>query len=210
MPAHSIQLKTIVDAVSHILETHGAEVDALDQEIGDGDHLFNLKRGIAALVPLMDELDIQEWSSVFQKIGMTLMSTVGGASGSLYGTLFLTMAKVFKEKGEMNLPNLAAAFSQGVDSMRLRGKAEPGEKTMLDVLVPVANALTLGASGATGQQELRERISRVAADGCEATRDLIATKGRASFLGERARGTLDPGARSAQLMIDAIMSALPV
>ena len=156
---------------------------------------------------LAAELGQKDWSAAFQKIGMSLMSTMGGASGSLYGTLFIAMSKAMKEK-EMNLQNLAEAFGLGVEAVKQRGKADVGEKTMLDVLIPVANALRESAAKPQDLPVLLDNIKRVAEAGCESTRDMVPTKGRASFLGERARGHLDAGARTSQLMIGAICSVL--
>jgi dihydroxyacetone kinase-like protein len=202
------RIKPLVQAAAATIDANADEVTTLDQAIGDGDHVVNLQRGLAALDRLADEMDGADWAAAFQKIGMSLMSTVGGASGSLYGTLFIAMAKAFKELGDMSLPNLAEAFGRGVEAMKQRGKADVGEKTMLDVLVPVAGVLREAAAATPGWPDLMGRINAAAANGCESTRELLATKGRASFLGERARGHLDPGARTAQLMIEAMTDAL--
>ncbi|HYE34480.1 dihydroxyacetone kinase subunit DhaL [Methylocaldum sp.] len=203
MPASTSEIKAYIQAAAIVIREHAEEVAALDQAIGDGDHVANLQRGLAALDSLAEELGQMDWPAAFQKIGMSLMSSVGGASGSLYGTFFLAMSKAIRNK-EMNLPNLAEAFSQGVEAMKQRGKADLGEKTMLDVLIPVANALQQAAQESWALPQALENINRVAEAGCESTRDLIATKGRASFLGERARGHIDAGARTSQLMIGAI------
>jgi dihydroxyacetone kinase-like protein len=195
-----------IQAVSAIIDENAEEVTALDQAIGDGDHVSNLQRGLAALESATDlgELD---WSSAFQKIGMTLMSTVGGASGSLFGTLFVSMGKALRDK-EMNLQTLSDAFGQGVSAVQQRGKSALGEKTMLDVLIPVAKALEESATKSLPLPQVLEDVKRVAETGVESTRDLLATKGRASFLGERARGFVDPGAKTSALMICAIARVL--
>lgn len=208
MSISTCQIKSLVQAAATAIDANAEEVSSLDQAIGDGDHVVNLRRGLAALEQLADELGETDWASALQKIGMSIMSTVGGASGSLYGTLFVTMAKALRDAGDMNLANLAAAFGAGVDAMKQRGKAEVGEKTMLDTLVPVAQALQEAAASPPPLAELIERINHAAATGCESTRDLVATRGRASFLGERARGYLDPGARTAQLMVAAMTAVL--
>jgi dihydroxyacetone kinase-like protein len=203
MSASTTQIKAYIQAADAVIREHAEEVTELDQAIGDGDHIANLQRGLAALDALAEELGRMDWSAAFQKIGMSLMSSVGGASGSLYGTFFLSMSKAMRDK-DMNLPNLAEAFSQGVESVKQRGKADLGEKTMLDVLIPVANALRQAARESWELPQALETVNRVAGAGCESTRDMIATKGRASFLGERARGHIDAGARTSQLMIGAI------
>jgi dihydroxyacetone kinase-like protein len=136
-------------------------------------------------------------------MGMSVMSTVGGASGSLYGTLFIAMSKAIKGK-DMSLENLTDSFGQGVAAMKQRGKSDVGEKTMLDVLVPVVNALQESVAEGLPLPEVLAKVSRIAEAGCESTRDMLPTKGRASFLGERALGCIDAGARTSQLMIAAI------
>lgn len=195
----------IIQAIAVTIEQNAAAVTELDQAIGDGDHVFNLQRGIQALLAQREELgQLDNWALAWQKIGMALMSTVGGASGSLLGTLFLAMAKAAKEQ-PLDMPGFAAVFGLGVEAMKHRGKAEAGEKTMLDVLVPVAAHLQ--TPGQTLQGVLAA-APEVALAGVEATRDLVATKGRAAFLGERSRGHIDAGAKSSQLIIAAICAVL--
>lgn len=207
MPASSSQILAFIQAAQAAINDHAEEVTALDQAIGDGDHVTNLQRGLASLETLAPSLDGLEWSAAWQKMGMNVMNTVGGASGSLYGTFFLAMSKAIKDK-DMSLVNLAAAFGAGVEAMKQRGKAELGEKTMLDVLIPVAQALDKAAAEGQGLAQALEQINRVAEVGCESTRDMVPTKGRSSFLGERARGCIDAGARTSQLMIAAIGGVL--
>jgi dihydroxyacetone kinase-like protein len=201
------QIKAFIQAATATINAHAEEVGALDQAIGDGDHVTNLQRGLAALDGLADGLGELDWSAALQKMGMSVMSTVGGASGSLYGTLFIAMSKAIKGKG-MSLESLSDSFGQGVAAMKQRGKSDVGEKTMLDVLVPVAHALQEAAAEALPLPEVLARLNRVAEAGCESTRDMLPTKGRASFLGERALGCIDAGARSSQLMIAAIAGVL--
>ncbi len=207
MSVSTTQLKEFIQAAVAVIHENADEVTELDQAIGDGDHVTNLQRGLSALEGLVAELGTLDWSDAFQKMGMCVMSKVGGASGSLYGTFFIAVSKAMKEK-ELNLQNFAEAFGQGVESMKLRGRADVGEKTMLDVLVPVADALRSGAAESQGLPQVLENINRVAEQGCESTRDLLAAKGRASFLGERARGHIDAGAKTSQLMIKAITEVL--
>ncbi len=179
----------------------------MDRAIGDGDHVVNLQRGLEALKQLEVELISLEWSAAFMKIGMTLMSTMGGASGSLFGTLFVSMAKASKDT-DLNLANFATIFSQGVESVKQRGKSDIGEKTMLDTLIPVANSLNTDAENNLKLSQALENAKQHAVTGMESTKDLLATKGRASFLGERAIGHIDAGARTSQLMICAIADSL--
>lgn len=206
-PQAATNLPELFSAVAGVLAEHADEVTELDQTLGDGDHVFNLQRGIDALLPLADELSGMEWSAAFQKIGMTVMSTIGGASGSLYGTLFVTLGKAMRGKA-MDLASFADAFAQAVDAVKARGKADQGDKTMLDVLIPAAQVLRQYGSQSLPLNQVLAAIREAAAAGLESTRDLLATKGRASFLGERARGHLDAGAKTSQLMIGAISNVL--
>lgn len=200
-------LPSLIQAVENTIKNNAEEVTALDQAIGDGDHVFNLQRGLDALIEQKEDLAELDWEPAWQKIGMTFMSTVGGASGSLFGTLFVAMSKAARGQ-ELNLQSFANAFSQGVESVKQRGKADVGEKTMLDVLVPVASSLQDSATASAELSDVLENIKRVAVSGMESTRDMLATKGRASYLGERTKGHIDAGARTTQLMICAIADTL--
>ena len=135
------------------------------------------------------------------------MSTVGGASGSLYGTLFIAMSKAAREHA-LDQAGFAEIFCLGVESVKQRGKADAGEKTMLDVFIPVAESLKRSAAASLPLSEVLDTICGVALAGVEATRDMLATKGRASFLGERSKGHIDAGAKTAQLMICAMAAVL--
>jgi dihydroxyacetone kinase-like protein len=207
----------------------------------------NLQRGIKALAAQSDELAQLDWTAAWQKIGMTMMTAVGGASGSLYGTLFVAMSKAARERlalsgvvqpavsgvvqpavsgvdrpavsgvdrpavsgveRALDLQAFAEIFSGGVDAVKLRGKADAGEKTMLDVLIPVAASLRQDAMNGVALPEVLRNITRVATAGMESTKDMLATKGRASFLEERSRGHIDAGAKTSQLMICALVGVL--
>ena len=200
-------LPEMIDAIDAVIEKNAEEVTELDQAIGDGDHVTNLQRGIAALKTQKEELAGLEWSTAWQKIGMTMMSTVGGASGSLYGTFFIAMSKASAGQS-MSLVTFAEAFSQGVESVKKRGRAGAGEKTMLDVLIPVADSLHKAAAEGTSLSEVLQILPDIAIAGMQSTRDMIATKGRASFLGERTIGHIDAGAKTMQLMICAVVDVL--
>lgn len=197
----------IITNIAASIASHAEAVTELDQAIGDGDHVYNLQRGIDALQQAAAEIAGMEWPAAWQKIGMLLMSTVGGASGSLYATLFIGLARHGQGQA-VDLAHFATAFAAGVAAMKQRGKAEAGEKTMLDVLIPVTDALQAGAAAGEPLPVLLPRLCRIAEAGAEATRDMLATKGRASFLGERSLGHVDAGARTAQLMIQAVADAL--
>lgn len=200
-------LPSLIEGIADIIEKNAEEVSALDQAIGDGDHVINLQRGIHALMAQRDELAKLDWAAAWQKIGMTLMSTVGGASGSLFGTLFVAMSEAARDPS-LEQHGFADIFTQGVESVKLRGKADVGEKTMLDVLVPVADYLREAAANAVPVSEVLISAADTALAGMASTRDMVATKGRASFLEERSRGHIDAGAKTVQLMICAIADVL--
>ncbi len=200
-------LPSLIQSIATTIETNAEEVTALDQAIGDGDHVTNLQRGIRTLTEQSSALSQLDWTQAYQKIGMTLMSSIGGASGSLYGTLFISMSKAAGDQ-PVNLQRFADVFAQGVEAVKKRGKADLGEKTMLDVLIPVAQYLQQAAKDAVALPEILEHIKQVAIEGVESTREMIATKGRASYLGERSVGHIDAGAKSSQLMICTIADVM--
>lgn len=191
-------------AVNAAILSNESAIESLDREIGDGDHFINMKRGCATIVAMHDELASLSPDAALQKIGMKLLSTVGGASGPLIGSFFMAMAKTVKEQGAETLPQIAAVFAAGVEAIKNRGKADLGEKTMLDVLVPVARTFTQLAAEGVERAPLLDALKREAETGMLATRDLIATKGRAAFLGERAIGHIDPGAKTSQVIIQTV------
>jgi len=195
----------IFDSIRNIeitINNHKEEIEKLDQEIGDGDHIFNILRGLKELLNLKDKLVDETSDQIFKQLGMKIMTTVGGSSGALFATLLIGMSKKFNP--ELNdLNNLSEMFYEGVESMKKRGKSDIGEKTMLDVLIPVSKTL-INLKDESNISKVAEKIIIVAKDGMLSTKDIIATKGRASFLGERAKGHIDPGARSSQLAIEAI------
>lgn len=197
----------LINAIATTINDHADAVTELDQAIGDGDHVFNLQRGIEALQNNSAEIAGLDWAAAWQKIGMTVMAAIGGASGSLYATLFISLNKNSKDK-PANLQTFAEAFQLAVEAVKQRGKADVGEKTMLDVWVPVANALKQDVSEGKNLSDILDHVCSVADAGVEATRDMLATKGRASFLGERSKGHIDAGAKTAQLMITAIAAEL--
>jgi dihydroxyacetone kinase-like protein len=198
-------IPAFLDAINQEIQANAEEVTALDQAIGDGDHVTNLLRGLDAVQKLEADLVQMDWPDALMKIGMTLMSTMGGASGSLFGSLFLAMSKKARDT-DMNIRGFAEIFSAGVESVKARGKADIGEKTMLDTLIPTS--ATLNKNTDTDLDELLKAIKAAAYEGMLSTKGLLATKGRASFLGERARGHIDAGARTSQLMICAIADVI--
>ncbi len=201
-------LPDLISAVVEVIEQNAEEVTALDQQLGDGDHVTNLQRGLDALISQITELSELEWAKALQKIGMILLSTMGGASGSLFGTLFLSMSKAVGDKQALSRGDLADIFNQGVESVKKRGKADAGEKTMLDVLIPVADILNQAVESKVDFNQLLQAVSQAASEGMESTREMLATRGRASYLQEKSIGHIDAGARTSQLMICAIVDVL--
>lgn len=197
----------IIDAAKVIQQTiltNENTLESLDRAIGDGDHFINMKRGANIVVEITEELTPLKPDEALNKIGMKLLSTIGGASGPLLASFFISMAKVLKENGDESHLKIAAAFAGGVQAIIQRGKADIGEKTMLDVLIPVSNQFVLLATQNCDIKLICATLIQTAEQGMMATKDLIATKGRAAGLGDRAMGHIDPGAKSCQLMIKAV------
>jgi phosphoenolpyruvate---glycerone phosphotransferase subunit DhaL len=174
----------------------------LDAAIGDADHGTNMDRGMTAVLAVLDDGDPPaSAASLFKQVGMTLVSTVGGASGPLYGTFFLRFATAAGEVSELDPKGFAAALRAGLDGIVARGKAEAGDKTMYDALAPAVAALDDALEGG----EDLDAALRAARDAAEAGRDatipMLARKGRASYLGERSVGHQDPGATSVALLV---------
>ena len=190
-------LKQLIVGVAESVIAHAEELTALDQAIGDGDHGLNMKRGFEAVLAEVDKTAVLPPADALKAAGMALVMKVGGASGPLYGTLFMTLGKAWP--ATVDRAGLADAFDAAIDAVKARGKSEPGMKTMLDVLVPLAAELRAGSDLAK---------LRATADAAAATVPMKAIRGRASFLGERSVGHMDPGARSSSLILHAIADVL--
>lgn len=207
----TIPLASLVDwlgAFRTVVTEQRAYLTELDSAIGDADHGANMARGMAAVMEKLDAGVPPTADELFKSVGMTLVTSVGGASGPLYGTFFLRMGMTAGAVAEFDGPALAAALRAGLDGIVQRGKAEAGDKTMFDALSPALDALDAAlASGA----EIPTAVA-TAADAAEAGRDatepLVARKGRASYLGERSAGHLDPGAASSALLIRTLADTL--
>jgi dihydroxyacetone kinase-like protein len=176
---------------------HRAELVRLDTAIGDGDHGTNMDRGMRAAVEKLDATDGDDIGALLKTVGMALVSKVGGAAGPLYGTLFLQMGIATTGKAELDLAGWTAALEAGVKGVQARGKAELGDKTMIDALVPAVDALK---SGSELGDALRASAD-AAEEGMKATIPLEARRGRASYLGPRSVGHQDPGATSSHLLL---------
>ena len=191
-----------------VIDNNAPEIEKLDQEIGDGDHIFNVQRGIKLVIELEPIIKHLSMSKALNQIAMKILSGIGGSSGALFGTLFMTMAKVSNIDDGVDYKKAVNMFTDGVEAVKQRGKADVGEKTMMDVLIPVANCLKQGIEKNKDLKDLMREAIEEAEKGMLSTKDLLATKGRASFLGERSKGHIDPGARSSQLMIKTVCMSI--
>ena len=194
-----------IRAFRDAVQQHKDELTRLDSEIGDADHGSNMARGLDAVVAKLEPVP-DTHADLFKTVGMTLVSSVGGASGPLYGTLFLRMGPALAAGGEVDADALGTALRAGVDGVVARGKAELGDKTMIDALSPALDAWDTAAGD--GPAAAARAAAEAAARGRDATEPLVARKGRASYLGERSAGHLDPGASSATLLLEALRDTL--
>jgi dihydroxyacetone kinase-like protein len=179
------------------------ELTALDSAIGDADHGTNLDRGMQAVVDKLDGSSTGDISGVLKSVGMTLVSTVGGAAGPLYGTLFLQLGAATAGRADLTLHDWSAALGAAVRGVQSRGKAEPGDKTMIDALLPATTALAGSVRDGASLDAALRNAARAAEEGMRSTIPLVARKGRASYLGERSAGHQDPGATSSHMLIEA-------
>lgn len=185
------------------------QLTALDAAIGDADHGINMDRGMTAVLAALDGDDtLTSAAALFKKVGMTLVSSVGGSSGPLYGTFFLRFGMAGGDVDSLRPEDLAEALRAGLDGVVARGKAEAGDKTMYDALAPAIDALDDALDGGKGLSEGLAAAVTAAESGRDATTPMLARKGRASYLGERSVGHQDPGATSSALLIRAAATAL--
>lgn len=187
--------RALIEALCRTVIDNADELTRLDQAIGDGDHGVNMRRGFEAVLATLDETAAKPLPAALTAVGTTLVMKVGGASGPLYGTLFMTLGKSLPENPTRE--QLIAAAEAAITALKARGKSDVGQKTMLDVLVPTLAAFAAGADPVAAANAA-----------AEATVPMKATRGRASFLGDRSIGHMDPGARSSALMIAAAAKVL--
>lgn len=186
------------------MSEHREELVALDTAIGDGDHGTNMNRGMTKALEKLQAAEQPDPGAVLKTVAMALVSSVGGAAGPLYGTLFLQMGGALAGETEVDLPTYAAAWRKALEGVQARGKAEPGDKTMVDALTPAVEALESASDLQTG---LRAAV-QAAEEGMKATTPLVARKGRASYLGERSKDHQDPGATSTYYLFKSAAEAL--
>jgi phosphoenolpyruvate---glycerone phosphotransferase subunit DhaL len=188
----------LVRALAGTVIEHADELTSLDQAIGDGDHGLNMKRGFEAVLATLPGVADKSLPEMLKAIGMTLVMKVGGASGPLVGTFFMELGKALPEQPVRT--DIVAATDKAINAVKARGRSEPGQKTLLDVLVPVQAVLANGGDAGA--------IAAEAASAADRTTPMLAIRGRASFLGERSIGHMDPGSRSASLLIAAAVTTL--
>jgi dihydroxyacetone kinase-like protein len=192
--------KLLFETVAQRVIASADELTDLDRAIGDGDHGANMRRGFEAVLAAVDELSAKNLGESLKGVGTTLVMKVGGASGPLYGTLFMSLGKTLED--EVSCERVADAFAAAIEAVKARGKSDVGQKTMLDVLFPVLAVLREGGT------ELPARLKAAAKAAAEETIPMRAIRGRASFLGERSVGHMDPGARSSALIVDAVADVM--
>ena len=197
----SKKLCNILKQMALQIQVHKDELTELDNAIGDGDHGINLARGFGAVQEKLPELESQDIGSILKTVGMTLVSTVGGASGPLYGTAFMKAGAACKGLQELEGESFLKAFEAAIGGIKMRGKSDEGEKTMLDALGPAFRAYAEKAEAGLPLKTALEAAAIAAENGLAHTSEIIATKGRASYLGERSLGHVDPGAASSALML---------
>lgn len=191
---------TLIRAATQTLIDHADELTTLDQAIGDGDHGLNMRRGAEAIQAKLPELANKGLNDALRTVGMTCMSVIGGSSGPVFGTLLVTLAKELPDEPQVG--DLARAVAVGMAALTRLGKAQVGDKTLLDVLDPVRRVLEAGGD------DLTARVRQTSLEAASATATMQANRGRASFLGERALGNVDPGSRSMALIIASLCDNL--
>lgn len=202
-------LRAWVQGFAALVAEQKEKLTALDAAIGDADHGINMDRGMTAVLAALDSDDtLTSAAALFKKVGMTLVSSVGGASGPLYGTFFLRLGMACGDVDSLGPEDLAKALRAGLDGVVARGKAEAGDKTMYDAIAPAIDALDDALDSGKGLREGMAAAVTAAESGRDATTPMLARKGRASYLGERSVGHQDPGATSSALLIRAAATAL--
>ncbi|MGL6106465.1 dihydroxyacetone kinase subunit DhaL [Romboutsia sp.] len=200
----SEQLIQIINKIGEVIEENKLYLTELDATIGDGDHGLNLSKGFKAVKEKLATLNTSSISEVLKTTGMALVSSVGGASGPLYGTAFMKASMVVNNKEEIDINDLEKMLEEALNGVKMRGKSQFGEKTMIDAIEPALNKLKSDISNNLDVITCLENMSNEALKGTEATKNIIATKGRASYLGERSIGHQDAGATSSYLILKTI------
>ena len=207
---HKANIVQWIESFAHVVAVNRDHLTELDAAIGDGDHGVNMDRGFRAVAAKLSTVGDKDIAQILKTTGMTLVSTVGGASGPLYGTFFLQVAQSSAGKDELSLNDWIAMLEAALNGIIARGKAAVGDKTMLDTLAPALQALKDAAIRNATLAEALSQSAAAAQDGMQATLPLVARKGRASYLGERSASHIDPGAVSMYLLLKTAASTLAV
>ena len=197
----------VIAVLKDIIAVIGANAQFLtdlDAAVGDSDHGINMARGFKKVETDLPALEGKDIGAILKKTGMDLVSTVGGSSGPLYGTAFMKAGAKAAGKNEIGMEDFLAMMDEAIGGVQLRGKAVRGEKTMLDAMIPAQEAMKAAAAGGADTSAVLQAGVKAAEEGVEYTKTIIATKGRASYLGERTLGHQDPGATSFTLILKAI------
>jgi dihydroxyacetone kinase-like protein len=201
---NSAQLIEILKKIANDIQANREFLTELDSAIGDADHGINMSKGFKAVVEKISSMADKDCGTILKNVGMTLVSTVGGASGPLYGTAFMRAGQAIGNKNELTSDDLAIIMDAALQGIKVRGKAEKGEKTIIDALEPAVDVI----KSSTVSLETFQNALKAAKDGVEYTKSIIAKKGRASYLGERSIGHQDPGATSCYIMLSAVYEAI--
>ncbi|MCR1897693.1 dihydroxyacetone kinase subunit DhaL [Irregularibacter muris] len=204
----SKSLLKIIQNIAEAIKSNKEYLTDLDNPIGDSDHGINMSKGFTAVLNKLEDLKDKDCGTILKTVAMTLISTVGGASGPLYGTAFLKSSMVVSGKMDIDKQDAVKIFYEAIEGIKIRGKAQKGDKTMLDALIPAHEALEKAVENGEDTIMAFERAAIAAQEGVEFTKTIIARKGRASYLGERSIGHQDPGATSSYIIIREIANTL--
>jgi dihydroxyacetone kinase-like protein len=204
----SKKITSIIKEIGNVIQKEKDFLTELDSFIGDADHGINMARGFKEVEKKLPGLEDKDVGTILKTVGMTLVSTVGGASGPLYGTAFMKAGMAIGAKNDIDGDDFITALNAAVEGIKMRGKSHEGEKTMLDALIPALNTIKKVYEENKDFKAALEQGIKAAEEGVEYTKTIIATKGRASYLGERSIGHQDPGATSSYLMLKAICSII--
>lgn len=208
MSINGKEVINIINKIADIISENKLYLTELDAAIGDGDHGLNMSKGFEAVKLKLNDDNGENIGNIFKKVGMVLVSTVGGASGPLYGTAFMKASPILNNKSEMDLDDFINILKAALDGIKARGKAVFGEKTMIDALEPAIESLEKANNQNKPTIECLYEAQRAALEGVEKTKEIIATKGRASYLGERSIGHQDAGATSTYLILKTIYECI--
>ena len=201
-------IKMMILKMAEVIEENKEYLTKLDADIGDGDHGINMSKGFKIAAEKINALTSDQIEDLIKSLSMALISNVGGSSGPLYGTFFMKAAAVAKGKDEIDINDFVEMYEKGIEGVKMRGKSTQGEKTMLDVLVPALDSLKHSLSENIDTKTTLEIMLEKAKEGLEYTKTIAATKGRASYLGDRSIGHIDPGAMSSYLLLETMANCL--